>query len=188
MVTQVTQKVYTPEDYLALEAEAEVRHEFIDGEIVEMPGGTTKHNEIVGNLYFALRLALQGRKLPIYTESVKLWIPVMNTYTYPDVMVLADAPVYHDQKQTVITNPTVIMEVLSDSTRDYDQGGKFGFYRSVNTFQEYVLVEQDQCSVMVYRRGTAKKWSLEIFDNETDTIRLESVGVEIQLQDIYEGV
>lgn len=188
MVIQLAQKIYSPTEYLEQEAEAEIRHEFINGEIVEMAGGTTKHNVITGNLYFALRLALRGRKLPIYIENVKLWIPEANTFTYPDVMILGSEPVYYDESQTTVTNPTIIIEVLSDSTRDYDQGRKFGFYRSLESLQEYVLVDQNQCIVLIYRRGTAKEWSLSILDNSTDTVRLESIGVEIQLQDIYEGV
>ena len=185
---QLTQKVYTPEEYLEIEAEAETRHEFINGEVVPMAGGTTKHNVITGNLYIALRLALKEKNAPVYMENVKLWLPSVNVFTYPDVMVLAGDPVYYGQNQTTVTNPVVIIEVLSNSTRNYDQGEKFSFYRTLDSLQEYVLVDQNQSLVMVYRRGTAKEWSLYILEDSTDVMQLDSVGVEVPLSGIYEGV
>ncbi|NBD32681.1 MAG: Uma2 family endonuclease [Cyanobacteria bacterium] len=187
-MTQLTQRVYTPEEYLEFEAKAEVRHEFINGEVVPMAGGTTKHNVITGNIYIALRLALKDRNAPVYMENVKLWIPSVNIFTYPDVMVLAGDPVYYGEGQTTVTNPVVIIEVLSDSTRNYDQGEKFSFDRTFKTLQEYVLVDPDKSVVMVYRRGTAKEWSLHILDDSTDVLQLETVGVEVPLSVIYEGI
>lgn len=187
-MTQLTQKVYTVEEYLAFEAEAEVRHEFINGEVVPMAGGTTKHNLITGNVYMALRLALKGRNAPVYMENVKLWLPAVNIFTYPDVMVLDGDPVYYGEGQTTVMNPVVIVEVLSSSTRNYDQGEKFSFYRTLESLREYVLVDQDKSVVMVYRRGTAKEWSLHILEDSTDVLQLESVGVEVSLSAIYEGI
>lgn len=187
-MTQLTQKVYTVEEYLEFEAEAEVRHEFINGEIVPMAGGTTKHNLITGNVYMALRLALKGRNAPVYMENVKLWIPSANVFTYPDVMVLAGDPVYYGQGQTTVTNSVVIVEVLSNSTRNYDQGEKFSFYRTLESLEDYVLVDQDKSVVMVYRRGTAKDWNLHILEDLTDVLQLDSVGVEVPLSAIYEGM
>ncbi|AFZ43379.1 protein of unknown function DUF820 [Halothece sp. PCC 7418] len=186
-MTPLTQKVDTPEEYLAFEAKAEVRHEFINGEIIPMAGGTTKHNLITGNLYIGLRLALKDRNAPVYMENVKLWIPSVNVFTYPDVMVLAGDPVYYGDSQTTVMNPVVIIEVLSDSTRNYDQGEKFSFYRSLESLQEYMLVDQDKSVVMVYRRGIAKDWNLQILEDSTDVVQLNSVGVEVALSVIYEG-
>lgn len=187
-MTQLTQKVYTPEEYLEFEAEAEVRHEFINGEIVPMAGGTTKHNLITGNLYIVLRLALKGKNAPVYMENVKLWIPSVNVFTYPDLMVLAGDPVYYGEGQTTVRNPVVIIEVLSNSTRNYDQGEKFSFYRTLDSLREYVLVDQDKSVVMVYRRGMGKDWNLHILEDSTDVVQLESVGVEVPLSAIYEGI
>lgn len=188
MVTQITSKVYTPKEYLGLELEAENRHEFINGEIIQMAGGTTKHNVITGNIYVILRLAVKGNNIPVYIENVRLWIPAVNVFTYPDVMILAGEPIYYENSQTTITNPVVIFEVLSNSTRDYDQGQKFRFYRSLETLQEYVLVDQERCTVMIYRRHNEKEWSLYILEDFSEVIQLESVSVEVSLQDIYEGV
>ncbi|NBD16967.1 MAG: Uma2 family endonuclease [Cyanobacteria bacterium] len=188
MVTQLTQKVYTPEEYLELESEAKIRHELINGEMIPMAGGTTRHNEIVTNLCVFLKPSLrqQGRRL--YSENVRLWIPANEVFTYPDLMILDGDPIYYENTQTTVTNPVVIIEVLSESTRDYDQGRKFGFYRSLEMLQDYVLVDQEQCSVMVYRRGNRKEWNLQISEDLTEVIELESLGVKIPLEDIYEGI
>ena len=188
MVKQLAPTTYTPEKYLELETEAETRSEYINGEIVLMAGGTTNHNEIVTNLCLLLKPPLRQQKGKVYTENVRLWIPEHNMFTYPDVMVIAGEPVYYSDSKTTVTNPVVIIEVLSESTKDYDQGRKFGFYRSVDALQEYILVEPEKTLVMLYRRESGKEWSLQILDTETEILRLESVTVEIPLQEIYEGV
>ena len=188
MVTQLAPKVYTPKEYLELELEADNRHEFINGEIRQMAGGTTKHNELITNLSVLLKPTLRKQGKRFYSENVRLWIPIVNVFTYPDVMILAGEPIYYEESQTTITNPVVICEVLSNSTRDYDQGQKFRFYRSLETLQEYVLVDQERCSVMVYQRENAKEWNLHILEEFSEVIRLKSVAVEVALQDIYDGV
>ncbi len=188
MVTQLAQKKYTPAEYLELEAEAEIRHEFINGEIVEMAGGTTNHNLVTGNIYLALRLALKGKKNLVYIENVRLHIPKFNIFTYPDVMVMAVEPIYYSQSKTTVTNPVTIIEVLSDSTRDYDLGRKFSFYRSLDSLQEYILVEPETRSIMLYRKGNNKNWSLDILETEMDMLELQSIDVKISLADVYEGV
>ncbi len=187
-MTQIAQKIYTPAEYLQLEAVAEVRHELINGEIIPVAGGTTNHNEVITNLCLLLKPHLRQQKGKVYTENVRLWIPEFNLFTYPDVMLIAGEPIYYTESQTTVTNPIAIIEVLSDSTRDYDQGRKFGFYRSVASLQEYILVEPEKLLVMLYRRGSNKEWSLHILEDETDLISIESVGAKMSLQAIYEGV
>ncbi len=188
MVTQLTQQNYTPSEYLEFEAEAETRHEFINGEIIPMAGATTTHNLITGNIYVALRLALNTQTKPVYMENVRLWIPSPKVFAYPDIMILGDEPVYYGDNQTTVTNPVVIFEVLSDSTRDYDQGRKFNFYRTLETLQEYVLVDQETTAVMIYRRSTNKDWHLNILEDSSEIVQLESVGIELSLTAIYEGI
>ncbi len=187
-MTQLAQKTYTPVEYLELEAKAEIRHELINGDMIPMAGGTTNHNEVVTNLCLLLKPHLRQQKGKVYTENVRLWIPEFNLFTYPDLMLIAGEPIYYSESQTTVTNPVAIIEVLSDSTRDYDQGRKFGFYRAVESLQEYILVEPEQLLVMIYRRGTDKQWFLHILETETDLLKLESVKVEMCLKEIYEGV
>ncbi|NBD17326.1 MAG: Uma2 family endonuclease [Cyanobacteria bacterium] len=188
MVTQLTQQGYTPAEYLEFEAEAETRHEFINGEIIPMAGGTTNHNELITNLCVLLKPSLRQQGKRLYSENVRLWIPSPKVFIYPDVMILEGEPAYYGESQTTVTNPVVIFEVLSDYTRDYDQGRKFNFYRSLETLQEYILVDQETTTVMIYRRDTSKNWHLTILDDATEVVKLDSVGVELSLTRIYEGV
>lgn len=185
MVTQLAKKIYTPAEYLELETQSTNRNEFINGDILPMAGGTTQHNLITGNIYLALRLALKAQKNPVYIENVRLSIADFNMFTYPDVMVIEKEPIYYNESKTTVTNPIIIFEVLSDSTREYDQSRKFTFYRSLKSLQEYVLVEPEQNLIMVYRRNNNKQWSLEILDTENDILSLQSIGLEIALTDIY---
>ena len=188
MVTQLTQQTYTLTEYLEFEAQADNRHEFIKGKFVPMAGGTTNHNELITNLCVLLKPSLreQGRRL--YSENVRLWIPTANVFTYPDVMILDGEPVYYGNNQTTVMNPVVIFEVLSDATRDYDQGRKFNFYRTLEVLQEYVLIDQETMAVMIYRRRTSKDWHLSLLEEATEVVKLDSVGVELSLAAIYEGV
>jgi len=164
MVTQLTQQSYTPSQYLEWEAQAEIRHEFINGETIPIAGGTTNHNELVTNLCVLLKPSLRKQGKRLYSENIRLWIASANVFTYPDVMILEGEPAYYGESQTTVTNPVVIFEVLSDSTRDYDQGRKFNFYRSLETLQEYVLVDQETTTIMNYRRDTSKDWHLTILE------------------------
>ena len=118
---------YTPEEYLSLEIDAEFRSEYRDGEIVPMTGGTTNHNKIAGNFYAYLHFLLRKKPQELYIGDVRLWIPEYRQYTYPDVMMVDDEPTYHDTGTTTITNPSLIVEVLSKSTQDYDRGTKFTY-------------------------------------------------------------
>lgn len=188
MIAQLAQKTYTIAEYLEIEDKSDIRHEYIEGEIVAMTGGTTNHNLVAGNIYLALRLALKGTNNIVYIENVRLFISEFDIFTYPDVMIIAGQPIYYGNSKTTVTNPIVLIEVLSNSTRDYDLGRKFEYYRSLESLQEYVLVEPEKTLIMVYRRNNDKHWSLEIYDNSSDLFRLESSGVEMSLLDIYEGV
>ncbi len=188
MITQVEQQHYSIQEYLELEKQADIRHEFINGTIILMAGGTTNQNEIVTNLCLLLKPVLRQQGGRVYTENVRLWIPEYNLFTYPDVMVTASTPIYYTETKTTITNPVVIFEVLSESTRDYDQGRKFGFYRSLESLQEYILVDPETVSIMIYRRGQDKQWFLYILEDKTDILTLNTLELELCLDDIYGGV
>ncbi|MGY6529620.1 MAG: Uma2 family endonuclease [Cyanobacterium sp.] len=188
MVAQLTKQQYTIEEYLELESQAEVRHEYIDGEILEMAGGTTNHNLVTGNIYIALRLALKGKNYPVFIENVRLWIAQHKMFTYPDVMVIAQNPEYHGENKTTVTNPIIIIEILSNSTRDYDLGRKFEYYRSLHSLQEYILVDPEKPLVMSYHRNSDQQWSLNILENINNTLTLNSISIKVNLKDIYEGI
>ncbi len=131
MQTQTPRKYYTPEKYLQLEETSESKNEYRNGEIVPMPGGMTNHNEIAGNFYANFKLTMRGKNYKIYMGDVKLWIPRYCIYTYPDVMVIQGQPIYEGNGATKVTNSLMIVEVLSNSTPNYDRTNKLRFYRSI---------------------------------------------------------
>ena len=137
MIAQVETKTYTAQEYLELEVNSQDRHEFINGEIILMTGGTPDHNEISANLIGALKLTLKGKPYRTFTSDQRLWVPQLNNYTYPDVMVVAKPIELQSGRTDTVTNPLLIAEVLSKATRAYDRDDKFAAYRSIPSFQEY---------------------------------------------------
>ncbi|PSO51197.1 MAG: hypothetical protein BRC33_01075 [Cyanobacteria bacterium SW_9_44_58] len=188
MATQIQSASYTPKQYLALEDETEQRHEYHDGEIIPMTGGTTNHNEIAGNLYAHLKFGLRKRNYRVYISDVKLWIPRYCIYTYLDIMVVSGDPIYADPSTTTVMNPILIAEVLSNSTKNYDQGEKFLAYRSISELQEYLLVDQERCYLMQYTKQNNQQWLLTEYQKTDAVLTFKSFDFEISLSDLYEGV
>jgi len=149
------------------------RHEYLDGEIRPMVGGTPNHNRIIGNTYFAFKLALQGSKYDIFFSEQRLWIPEKNIYTYPDLMVIQGELQLQEGRKDTITNPCLITEVLSNSTKDYDKNEKFKADRTLSSFQEYVLIDRGRrlsASPGIEFRGTDDQYSPQIEHyRKTDT-------------------
>ncbi len=187
--TQKPQKrSYTPEEYLELEEAADYKSEYRDGEIVPMTGGTTNHNKIAGNFYANLKFALRGQDYDIYIGDVRLWIPRYRQYTYPDVMVIEGEPIYTEMGTTTVMNPLLIVEVLSKSTKNYDLGDKFIYYRSIPEFKEYILIDQTKYHVMQYTKTIEGRWFLNEYESEETILELSSIEFQINLKEIYEKV
>ncbi|WP_449418626.1 Uma2 family endonuclease [Phormidium nigroviride] len=186
---QVTeQRYYSPEEYLALEEVADYKSEYIDGEIYPMTGGSTNHNQIAGNFYAELNFAFKKLDYRVYMGDVRLWMPKKRIYTYPDVMVVVGEPEYFNNRTDTIMNPKVIVEVLSKSTQGYDKSDKFDYYRSIPTFEEYILVEQTKIYIEQFYKTGKKRWSFGEYDAEDEAIALNSVPFEISLADVYNKV
>ena len=186
---QVTQKqYYSPEEYLVLEEAANYKSEYIDGEIVPMAGGSTNHNRIAGNFYAALNFAFKTEDYEVFMSDVRLWISQRRIYTYPDVMVVAGEPEYYNNRTDTITNPRVIIEVLSASTKGYDRSKKFEAYRTIPTFEEYLLLDQTRVYIEHFSKTDNKRWSFCDYDESDEVIALSSVSFEISLTDIYNKV
>jgi Uma2 family endonuclease len=181
-------KSYTAEEYLALEVESDVRSEFRNGEIVEMTGGTPAHNEISRMFVFLLTAALRKQPYSIFVTDQRLWLPEVNLYTYPDVMVTPRPPELKSNRNDTVMNPILIAEMLSNSTEAYDRGDKFTHYRTVESFQEYVLVEQYRPHVEHYVKQGDNEWLFKDYSGLKSSFTLSSVGVEIALADLYEAV
>lgn len=196
MILQTEKKYYTPEEYLTLEEKATDKHEYRDGEIVVMPGGTTNHNQIAGNFYKRFPLNIQKQDYYVYMNDVRLWIPQYRLYTYPDVMVIKGKPIYEGNSKTNVTNPLIIVEVLSQSTRDYDllrsavgvRTDKFEFYRSIPEFQEYILIDQYRFYATQYFKQGDGKWIFNDYKGEESVLKLASDEFEISFQNLYERV
>jgi len=188
MIAQVETKTYQADEYLELEINSEERHEFIDGEIVMMAGSTLNHNELAGSLMLLLRLALRGKSYHTFISNQRLWIPQFNNYTYPDVMVIARPIELQSGRTDTITNPVLIAEVLSKSTKAYDRDEKFAAYRSIPTFQEYLLIDQYRVQVQQYSKTDANKWIFSEYSCAGDRVSLTSISVEFLLADLYENI
>ncbi len=188
MQIQTQKHYYTPEEYLEFEEKAEYKSEYRDGEIVLMTGGTTNHNEIAGNFYANLKFALKGQNYRVYMADVRLWLPRYRQHTYPDVMVIQGQPVYTGMNTTTVMNPCLIAEVLSKSTKNYDQGDKFLYYRSIPEFKEYILIDQYQYHVMQYVKTADSQWLFTEIEGESATLSLQTIDFQIQLSDLYEQV
>lgn len=183
---QVTQqRYYTPEEYLELEAAADYKSEYIDGQIIPMAGGTINHNQIALNLNTELNFTFKKQNYRVYMGDVRLWISEKRIYTYPDVMVIAGEPEFFNNRQDIILNPQVIIEVLSKSTQGYYRENKFASYRAISTFQEYLLIDQTRIYVEHFSKTGKKQWSLREYDEEDEAIAFATVPFEIALQDVY---
>jgi Uma2 family endonuclease len=185
---QIKQHYYTSEEYLAQEEIAEFRSEYRDGEIVPMTGGSINHNQISGNIYAFLKFTLRGTNFNPYIGDLRVWIPRYRQYTYPDIFLIEDQPVFQDQHTDIVLNPCLIVEVLSKSTQNHDRNDKFRYYRSIPEFREYVLVDQYEMAIEHYRKIEDNSWLFKAYESDTEKILLDLVNVEITFQDIYEKV
>ncbi len=183
-----TTKRYTVTEYLELEERAEFKSEFVNGEILPMAGATANHNILTLKFAARILLALEDLDYSVFTTDVRLWMPDYNQYTYPDVMIVEGQTIFTNEKQTAITNPCLIVEVLSSSTQEYDRVNKFKQYRSISSFREYVLVYQNNYCVEQYTKQNDGRWILTEYLGEDTVLKLESVRFEISLQDLYKRV
>lgn len=181
-------KLLTPQEYLAMEEQSEIRHEFVNGEIYAMAGATANHNQITGNVYMELRQRLRSKPCRVFIADMRLRIKEPNVYVYPDVMIICGKVEFEAGRRDVAINPIVIIEVLSDATEKYDRTKKFAYYRQIRSLQEYVMIDQSRVYVECFRRSQSHFWVLETYEALNTTLHLQSVEVEIPLQAIYEQV
>lgn len=187
MVLAATKR-YTASEYLALEDKAEFKSEFINGKIIPMAGASANHNILTGKFHALLLLALEDLEYSVFMSDMRLWMPEYSRYTYPDVMVVAGEPFFVDQRQMEVTNPCLIVEILSSSTQAYDHDSKFRQYRSIPSFQEYILVYQNNYEVDHYVKESEDRWVLTTYRGEDAVIKLSSIRLEVGLRDLYKRV
>ena len=185
------QRRLTPAEYLAIEVASERRHEFYDGEMFAMSGGSYWHNLVEDNLARAIGNRLADRRCTVLTSDQRVKVDATGLYTYPDVVVFCGRPVFEDGVHFSAINPLVLAEVLSDSTERYDRGVKFGHYRRLLSVEEYLLLAQDRISVERYRRQSAADGGTWILTAVTDlerAVEIESLEISVPMAEIYANV
>jgi Uma2 family endonuclease len=176
----------SPEEYLALERKAESKSEYIDGVIYAFAGGNKRHNLIVANTIITLGVQLKNRPCRVYPSDLKVRIPTSNRFFYPDVSIVCGDDEFADDEQDVILNPTLIVEVASESTAAFDRGKKFLSYQQIGSLQEYLLVSQDEILVEGYSRQGNDTWLYTKVTDLESRLALHSIGCELILKDIYD--
>ena len=188
MRTDKQRRVYTRAEYLLLEEKAEYKSEYRQGEIVAMTGASLDHHRIIISLSTFLTNAFESKSCEVFTNDLRLWIERKRLYTYPDVMVVCDKPEFVEGRTDTIVNPKIIIEVLSKSTESYDRGDKFHAYWTLDTFAEYVLIDQYRLHVEYFRKIDEKVWEIIVLTKADERLNLKSIEVEIPLGKIYRNV
>lgn len=181
---------YSLEEYLRREEKSLERHEYYDGTIIRVPIARGTHNIIAVNTTTALQNALKSasKKYIVFNSNQKIYLPPLNFGLYPDALVVCEKPLYWDDNEVLLINPLLIVEVLSKSTSAYDRGDKFSEYKTLPSFKEYVLIEQNTCEVESRFREEPDLWRETIVTDINRQILLKSVGCSIALADVYENI
>lgn len=188
MLLDVKTRLMTPEEYLTMERASEYRHEYYQGEITDMTGASRRHNLIVANVLANLHGQLRNRLCEVYANDMRVKVSASGLYTYPDVIVVCGEAQFEDNEFDTLLNPTVIIEVLSDSTEEYDRGKKFARYRKLDSLLDYLLIAQDRMHVEQFTRQQNDTWLFSEAEQPTAVIRLASIDSELRLATIYEKI
>lgn len=175
-------------EYLDAERKALEKHEYYKGEIFAMSGASLEHNLISVNCIANLKQKLKGKNWRPFGSDLRVHIPKNSLYTYPDISIVSGDVKTTDDHFDTATNPVVIIEILSSSTRDYDKGGKFTLYREIDSLQEYILIDSEKIMVEKFIRNADSSWQLTEYKSIDQTFWINSVDIELQLQDVYEDV
>jgi len=187
MTPQPKKKKYTPEDYLSLEEKAKHRSEYLNGYIFKMAGGSDEHITISFNVTKILSERLRG-KCRAYQSEMKVWVEAVGTFFYPDVTLVCGERQFYKGKRDIVENPILLVEVLSESTKDYDKNDKFLIYQNIESFQEYVLISQNKPAVQRFVRQTDGSWKYLATIGIDSEVTFESVKTTISLSEIYDLV
>lgn len=185
----IKNQIYTLEEYLELDHNSEEKIEFWDGHIFTLAGASANHNRIQVNALFYLRLKLRGRSCEVFPSDMRVGVPAYPPYRYPDLSALCGQSIIETLgKQDILTNPQLIVEVLSDSTAEFDRGYKFTYYKSIESFTEYILIAQDRPHVSQFIKQEENNWLNREYNDINDKFHLASLDCEIELNELYEAV
>lgn len=183
----IPKAIISEEEYLELERHAPNKSEYYQGEIFAMAGATKEHNKIVASIIGAISQDLKGKKCAYFPSDLRIHNNLNSLYTYPDVTIVCGEEKYLDDKFDTLLNPTVIFEVLSAATEEYDRGTKFKLYRSIPSLQNYVMVSSTEYAAEIYTRSN-DNWILSTTRNKKDSIFINSINLNLALSDIYAQV
>lgn len=178
-------KTFTIEEYLEYENASPEKHEYYQGEIFAMAGAGFLHNFIFSNLFGELAYQLKGKKCKPYGSDMRTYIPENTLFTYPDISIVCGNPTQSPLDQNSFTSPTVIIELLSRSTKSYDRGEKFRLYRDIPSLKEYILIDSESIHIEAFRLNYTSNWELQEYRNLTGVLDIRSVSLSIPLIDIY---
>jgi Uma2 family endonuclease len=185
-MSSLTEYYVSPEEYLVLERKAELKSEYTDGVVYAMAGASERHNLIVANIIMTIGGQLKGRLGKVYPSDLKVRLPNAKRFFYPDVSVVCGDDEFADEEQDVILNPTLIVEVSSETTAAFDRVKKFLSYQQINSLQEYLLVSQDEILVEGYARQGNDKWLYTKVTGLEGSLTLPSIECELALKDVYD--
>lgn len=178
----------SPEDYLAMEMASQEKHEYFKGEVFAMSGASWEHNVIAKNINTTVLPFLKGKPCDMFGSDLRIHIPENAFYTYPDFSIICGKPDTTGAEKNSALTPTVIIEILSKSTKDYDRGTKFMLYRSIISLQEYITIDSLSVSVEIYTRQQDNSWNMKEFKQISDSFYISTIGLPLLLQDVYENV
>lgn len=178
-------KYLTPEEYLAIERQAEFKSEYVDGVMYAMAGGSPEHNLVSGSIHTLINVHLWESPCRVYNSDMKVRVPSNRKYHYPDVTVVCEKPQFADDEKDVLLNPLLLVEVLSKSTQGYDKQKKFLYYQEIDSFGEYLLVAQDQPVVQHYVKQPDGSWIYKKIQGLEQSVELATINCRLKLKDIY---
>ena len=190
MVPKRESKTYTFEEYLRKEAKSVDKHEFINGKIIRKPYARGPHNIIAANISREMGIAFKTtkKKYLVFSSDQQIYLPKLDAGVYADTLAVCEKPIYWDKNQVLLINPIIVVEILSKSTSKYDRTGKFDKYKTLESFKEYVLIRQDACYAEVWYREKPGLWHETIVTDMESILPLQSVGINIEMREIYSGV
>lgn len=188
METEVAEKFYTANEYLAFEERAKNKHEYFNGKIIKMPGASFRHNVIVSNITAILITALYDKNFIVSNSDTKIRIPQLGSFVYPDAVVVFEKPQFYEDRNDVVVNPLLIVEVASRSTKKYDRTTKFEYYKTLPSFKEYVLIEQAQPWIIASYKIADRTWKDTEANTLEDSLYLASVDCTIDIRRVYHGI
>lgn len=178
---------FTAQEYLVMEKEALEKHEFYKGEIFAMAGAGARHNVIFSNIFIGMGIQLKGKPCKPYGSDLRIHVAQNTLFTYPDISIICGEIIPSDLDADTATLPTVLIEILSPTTKNYDRGGKFILYRDIPTLKEFILIDTETIGIEVFRVNAHGHWELEEYRSIDNTLTIPAVGISIPLKEIYEG-